>query len=459
MNQLSKSEREKRDFILNAPIWQVILKVSLPLVLYNSLNHYFGFFDTMMVAHISKEVVSAVAYMHQLQIMIAAIGTGLALGGGIIVARHYGAGDFHEAKRNVNIMMLLALTIGLILILVIVPLTEPILRFANTPDQLIKVGSTYFKLMIVMSVAVFINNVYIAVEKSKGNTKRILYYNLMVFMIKLPLTAVFIYVFDWGINMVAVASICAHLSLTIVGIINLKRKDNILRLEFTYMKYDYDRIKTIIAVALPIFMQKFVFSFGKVLVNSMSVYYGSITVGALGVSNKLGGTLSTPPLGIQDGEVTIISQNIGNKNVKRALETFYKSLIINLVFGFVGLLFMFIYMDTFILIFAGDDLIFANEIRKIFQYERIAAITLAASAAVLGLLYGLGYTKLALVINTARLFVFRVPTLYLLIKFTDIGSEAVGIAMMVSNGMVGFTALIVSIFVISKIKKEGYVYA
>lgn len=455
MSKLTKDEKIKRDFILNGPMWSVIFSISMPLVIYNSLNHYFGFFDTMMVAHIGREVVSAVAYMNQIQIMLAALGTGLALGGGIIIARHYGAGDFEEAKKYSNVVMLLAITISVLLIIFIVPFTKPILRFANTPVELIEVGATYFKLQVIMVVSIFINNVYIAVEKAKGNTKRILYFNLMVFVIKLVLTLLFVYVFKFGINMVAFASIIAQSSLTIAGIYNLRKKDNILRLELSSMRYDLSCIKIITAIAFPIFVQKFVFSFGKVVVNSMSVFYGSMTVGALGISNKLGGTLTTPPMGVQDGEATIISQNLGNKNVERAIDTFKKSLLINIGIGVVGLIMMALFMDFFINIFAGDDVVFAEEIRKIFKYERIAAITLAISAAVMGFLYGFGYTKLALLINTLRLFAFRIPTLYILIHYTNLGSESVGIAMLVSNGFVGVAALIVSVIVIKKIRKEG----
>ena len=98
----------------------------------------------------------------------------------------------------------------------------------------------------------------------------------------------------------------------------------------------------------------------------------------------------------------------------------------------------------------------AREIKNIFKYERYAFITLAMSAAVMGLLYGLGYTRLALVINFIRLFLFRIPSLYILREYTSLGSESVGLAMMISNGLVGLTSAIVGIIVIKKLRrKEG----
>lgn len=84
------------------------------------------------------------------------------------------------------------------------------------------------------------------------------------------------------------------------------------------------------------FVGKFVFSFGKVAVNSI---FGSryleilksqidlsnpmavaaaeasagLVVGALSVSNNLNGIATTPINSFEEGESTIVSQNLGNK--------------------------------------------------------------------------------------------------------------------------------------------------
>ena len=47
----------------------------------------------------------------------------------------------------------------------------------------------------------------------------------------------------------------------------------------------------------------------------------------------------------------------------------------------------------------------------------------------------------------------RVPVLWFLQQFTDMGAEAVGVTMMVSNICVGVTAVIVAIPVILKIQR------
>lgn len=452
-NQLNKHDREKREFILKGNMWKVVLSLSLPLAIYNSLNGVFGFLDTLMASHISSEVVSAVAYITQIKAAILAIGIGLALGGGIIIARHYGADDIKMARKTANTLLFLAISIGLILIFSIVPFTKPILRMLNTPEELIDVGSSFFAIEIIAVVSMFINNIYIAIERAKGSTQKILYLNLMVFAVKLPLTALFIYVFQFGITMIAVATLIAHMTLTIVGLWDMLRPNNVFRLSFKDIELSKQMIWPILAIGTPIFLEKFAFRFGKLIVNSMSVVYGGAVIGALGISNSISSIIIGIGEGFQDGETAIISQNIGDNNLDRALDAYKKTLLISLIVGIIGHILARVYMDQLIMIFSKGDLEFAREIRNIFKYERHAIIALTTTTASLGFLYGFGYTKLSLGINFARLFIFRIPVLYAVQRFTNLGSEVVGFVVMFSNILVGILAIVVSLIVIGKMKK------
>lgn len=453
-NLLNANDSARRKFVLEGNMWRVVLAISFPLAIYNCFNSLFAFLDSLMASHISSEVVSAIAYLTQIKGAIQAVGIGLALGGGIIIARYYGAGDIENTRKNINTLLFLSMGIGLILLVVIVPFTKPILRLLNTPEELISVGSSYFVVEMIMMVVIFINNVYIAVERAKGNTKRILYLNLMVLGVKLSLTALFIYVFKFGITMMAVATLIAHLLLTLIGIRDMLKADNVFRLSFQYLELSPAVIFPILSLAVPIFFEKFAFSFGKVIVNSMSILYGSVAVGALGVSNNIAGIITGTSDGFQDGEASIISQNLGNQNFDRALETFKKTLIISLSIGAAGFLLTGIFMDPIVSLFAQGDLTFANEIKNIYKYERYALMTITLTSATMGFIYGFGYTKLSLGINFMRLFVFRIPALYILQNFTNLGSESVGIAMMISNCLVGVTSSIACFILIKKMKKE-----
>ena len=70
--ELSKKDKEFREFTLNGSMWKVIWQVAMPLCLYQCLGQVFGVLDTMMASHISSNTVSAVAYLAQINSIISA---------------------------------------------------------------------------------------------------------------------------------------------------------------------------------------------------------------------------------------------------------------------------------------------------------------------------------------------------------------------------------------------------
>ena len=93
-------------------------------------------------------------------------------------------------------------------------------------------------------------------------------------------------------------------------------------------------------------------------------------------------------------------------------------------------------------------------ITMVYRFEAYGAIPLGINAAVLALLYGLGKTKLTLVLNFSRVFLFRIPVFWFLQNYTDLGEVSVGIVMMVSNISVTVMAVSVAAVVIARFRKE-----
>ena len=121
---------------------------------------------------------------------------------------------------------------------------------------------------------------------------------------------------------------------------------------------------------------------------------------------------------------------------------------VNCLIGLVLMSLSLLFLHRLSWFFAGDNGEFAAMIRSIYRYEAMGAIPLGVNAAVLGLLYGLGRTKITLFMNFCRVFVFRVPVLWALQHFTALGSESAGIVMAVSNILSGLLAAVVAAAVI-----------
>ena len=448
---LSKKDEQFREFSLNGPMWRVVLYVGFPLALYESLNQLFKILDTMMASHIGASAVSAVAYLSQINMMISAVGTGLAVGASIKVSQAYGAGDFMLVKKRVSTMFAMCGALGIAILLVLVPFTPEFLRLMNTPEEFIADGSTYFRLELFGMVITFFNNVYIAIERARGNSKRILILNTAVIVVKLGLTAWFVYGLGGGINMISCATIISQSLLLLAACINMNQKGNAFGFSLRAISIKKEVICPMLTLSFPVIVERIAFAVGKVIVNSMSTVYGSWAVGALGISNNIGGITTNPQNGFQEGGSSIISQNLGAGRPKRALLAFRWVLYIDMLIGLVIMTASLLCLNQLAGLFAGDNAEFAGMIKQIYRFEAVGAIPLGVNAAVMALLYGFGKTRVTLVMNFCRVFLFRVPVLWALQQFTDLGNVSAGIVMAVSNVASGVLAAVVGVIEIRRI--------
>jgi putative MATE family efflux protein len=449
-----EEEQTRRTWMLEGNMWAIVARISLPLILYNGIAQFFGFFDTLIAANLSQSVVSAVSFNGQLQSVFASAASGLSIGGGIMIARYFGSGDDSEVRKNVSTLFTLSLVTAVAFVVLIVPLSERILRLFSMPEDLIPIGTLPFQVEMVNLLPFFINSIWYSIEKSKGNTKVILWCNLALIAIKFALSLFFTYALGKGIAWLSVSTLIANSAIACVALASLFARDNPYRVSVRQVSLSANTLGRILSLSIPVFFERFAFNYGKVAVNSMCAAWGSSAIGALGVSNRLGGFATTPPNGVQEAEAALVSQSLGARKYRRAEGMLIRSLAYNFALGVVFYVLTLVFKGPLIALFTRGNPDFALEIDRMFAYERNAAVPVALGTAAMGFLYGCGYTKTVMVINMLRLFAFRIPPLWFIQRHTDMGSEGAGLAMLISNDLFGVTTLAVTAVVVLKMRKE-----
>jgi putative MATE family efflux protein len=456
MYTLSKKENKRRNYILQGPLWKVIITISAPLAIYGLFNYLYGFFDLLMVSHIGGNEVASVVFIDEIKNAMMAFGAGIAAGGTVLVARHYGAGDIDEARRHAGSSFLLALTVASIVSIIMLVFGKVILRLLKAPEDMIDAGYGYFNVQILSTSIMAINAVFIGLEKAKGNTKLILWLNVLTMIVKLILSAFFVFILNKGAFHVGLATLIAQSMLMIIALLMMTSEKNSFQLRLKELVFQKKYMIPILMISLPVFTGKFLFSFGKVLVNSMAAAYGSLAVAAFGIAMKLGGGPGSVAIIFEESETSIISQNLGNKNLKRAMHTYLYAHLYALIVGGLGLLIVSNMVDMIIPLFTTNtDPIFKDMILDIYFWEKFSVLTSSSIAVITGLFIGFKFTKVAFILNVVRLFVFRLPVLWLL-QYLGVGYVALGYVMFISNLSTLFMALTFLIIFVYRIRNDGY---
>jgi len=469
---VSSKELEKRKFILTGNIWKVVFNISFPLFLYSLFQYLYSFVDVLLASRMpDSSALDAVSIITQISSMVQSIGDGVAAGGSILIAREIGKNNYKRAHTLSNTLFVIVFSISILLCVVFIPCAGPIMRVSGASEDVVNIGFKYFSINIANSALVIINSVFIATQKAKGSTRIISIFNIMIICIKIGLSFLFVYgLHIEDITFIALATFISNATMFFIMVFGfLIRKSYIFHFSIKDIDFGLSNCKKITFISFPIFLGKFVFSLGKNIINGMvnSYFPNQGVVGALGVSNSIGGMGTKALSAVEDSTSSIISQNLGNNDVNRALKTFYVGLIYNVVWAVFAVVILTIFNEQIVNFYATDldtgivDTHQAQMISDIFFFEKMGIITLGINSAVLGLLYGFGYTRLSMVINLMRVFVFRVPSLFFMHEILpnmgvniDPGYKMVGISMGFSNIMIGVVALIVACVIIFKIKKQ-----
>ncbi|MDO5330891.1 MAG: glycoside hydrolase family 88 protein [Bacillota bacterium] len=499
VSTIQEKELKRRDFILHGNPWKVVFVIAFPLFLYSVLSYFYSIIDTIMCANIGKEAVNAVSALNQVTNMITAVGGGVGAGGSILIAREIGKKNYEKAQTLASTVFAFILIIAVLTCVIVLPLSEPLLRLFAISEESIAVGKGYFMLSVATSSIIMVNTVYLGMEKAKGSTLFITLLNVGVVIVKISLNAIFIYGFQiQDMTFVSLATLIANGMLFLFILARMFSKGYLFHFEFAKLDFQGKTLGRIIFISFPIFVGKFIFSFGKVIINSLCASFGNNVVGALGVSNNMGGSVTNPLSSIEDSTSSIISQNVGAGQIDRAIRTFLIGLAYAAGIAVVGISIVTIFDSQITHYFAqkaGDGIEdpvlaqqaideYASLISTCFFYEKMGIFTLGLNSAVLGLLYGFGYTRVSMILNIARVFVFRIP-IFLICRYgifaeaieeaialdaagssstisnlDKVGAQVAGISMGFSNIAIGIMAVTAAIICIAHIKnrlknKEG----
>ncbi|MBP3579544.1 MAG: MATE family efflux transporter, partial [Lachnospiraceae bacterium] len=189
---LEEKQLKRREYLLNGNMWKVVLSIALPMVFYNLCNYFYGIYDMMLVQSAGIGDAADIVVLDQIKNMISTIGGALATGGGIMVARRYGAKELTSARLYANTLFSMAMVVALVT-LVLIPAGVPFLQLFNTDPTIIENSIGYYNVQIMTLVITTMNSAMISMEKAKGNTKQLLLLNLGVIFIKVSLTTLFVY--------------------------------------------------------------------------------------------------------------------------------------------------------------------------------------------------------------------------------------------------------------------------
>ena len=399
-------------FMKERPVLPLLLSMALPNVISMLVNSLYNIVDSLFVARISEDAMTALSLVYPIQNFANAIAIGFGVGINALIALYLGAGDHENAEKAATHGMALSLVHGIVITLVSIAIMPGFLRRFTSDEGLIAAGITYSTIVFLFAT---INMAALAFEKMFQAVGR-----MKVTMVALVFGCVCNIILDpilifglgpvpaLGIAGAALATGIGQLLSLCVYLVVYTRTTLPVRLRRRCLHPDAALDGKLYAIGIPAILNLALPSLLVTFLNGLLAAFSQSYVVVLGIYYKLQTFLYLPANGIVQGMRPLIGYNYGAREHARVKKLYSLTLVMSAVIMAAGTAICLLASGQLIGLFTTNpETIAAGQtaLRIICLGFIVSAVSTTSS----GALEGLGKGVESLVISLCRYVIFIMP--------------------------------------------------
>lgn len=399
------------------PVGKLLISMSVPMMCSMIVQALYNIVDSIFVARVCEDALTAVSMAFPLQSLLIAIGAGTGVGVNALLSKALGEKKPEEAGMIAMNGIFLALCSYVVF--AIIGLTCVKAFYAGQTDNPVinGYGVQYLTIVCCLSCGIFTQFIFERLLQSTGKTIYTMYTQGIGAIVNLILDPILIFgLFGLPRLEVAGAAIATVIGQIVAGSIavffNLKVNHEI-NFRLKGFKPSGEIIRKIYAIGIPsIIMQ----SIGSVMVyglNTILMFFSSTAVAVFGVYFKLQSFVFMPVFGLNNGLIPIMAYNYGAKKKKRMLDAFKYAIFMAVAIMCIGTAIFEIIPDFLFRMFDASDTMLEMGIlalRIIAVHFPIAAVCIVTGA----VFQSLGKAIYSMINSIMRQLVVLLPVAYFL---------------------------------------------
>ena len=419
----SEVQQENKMGVL--PVPKLLFQMALPVIISMLVQALYNVVDSMFVARINENALTAVSLVFPVQNLLIAVSAGTGVGINALLSRCLGAREFKRANAAALNGIFLAILSSLVFAVVGVLAADPFFTFQTTDPEIHKFGVQYMVVICALCVGIFMQITFERLLQSTGKT--------LFIMISQGTGAIINIIFDpilifglfgfpkMGVIGAAVATVAGQLCGMLLGLIFNLKFNHELHLSLKGFRPDLSIIKGIYVVGIPSIIMQAIGSVMTFGMNKILMQFTSTAAAVFGVYFKLNSFVFMPIFGLNNAMVPIVAYNYGARQKKRITHTVRLSIITAICFMLAGVACFLFIPGTLLGIFDASENMLSIGIPAL----RIICISFffAGPSIILSSVFqALGNGLYSLWVSFARQIVIILPAAYLLAKFSGLGA-------------------------------------
>ena len=309
---------KRHSSLTEGSIWKGMLLFALPIFLGNLFQQFYNTFDSWVVGRfLGDKALAAVSSSGSLIFLMIGFFNGIAMGAGVIIARFFGAKDGDSLSKAIHTDLAMGLVIGVFLTVLGVSFTPTILRWMNTPADVLPESISYFRYYFLGALFTVMYNICVGILHALGDSRHPLYYLMISTCVNIVLDLLFVGALGMGVGAAAMATTLSQGLSAAMCFIRLLRLQGAGKVEIRKIRFHAESLRMIVRLGLPSGVQNSVISLANLVVQTNINGFGSAAMAGCGSYSKIEGFAFLPVSCFTMALSTFVGQNLGAKNYDR----------------------------------------------------------------------------------------------------------------------------------------------
>ena len=410
------------------PLNRLLISMSVPMMISMLVQALYNIVDSMFVAQLSENALTAVSLAFPAQNLMIAVATGTGVGVNAALSRNLGEKNFDRANRIADHALFLAAMSYIVFALFGLFFARQFFRLQTDIEEIVDLGTTYLRVCTIASFGLFMEIACERLLQSTGKTIYSMYTQGLGAIINIVLDPILIFLASG-----AGARLCCHVNdsyfwvytncmgydmktgLKTLSISNIVMSLGGLAATFICLrsfKPNGEIIRHIYAVGVPSIIMASIGSIMTFGINKILIAFSSTATAVFGVYFKLQSFVFMPVFGLNNGTVPIIAYNYGAGKPDRIMGTIKLAAVYATTIMLCGFAVFQLMPDKLLMIFSASDTMLSIGIPAL-RIISISFLFAGCSIVCTSLFQALGHGMLSLWISVFRQLVVLLPVAFI----------------------------------------------
>lgn len=398
------------------PVNRLLITMSVPMIISMLVQALYNIVDSMFVAQISENALTAISLAFPVQNLVIAVGMGTGVGINALLSKSLGEKNFERADKTANNAIFLALISFILFAILGAVFSKTFFKIQTNVPEIIDYGNDYLTICLVFSFGIFFQVILEKLLQSTGKTIYSMITQSLGAITNIILDPILIFGYfgfpKMGIKGAAIATVIGQILAAVLALYFNLRKNNEIHISLRKFRPDLNIIKRIYSIGVPSIIMASIGSVMTFGMNKILIAFSTTATAVFGVYFKLQSFVFMPVFGLNNGMVPIIAFNYGARKPDRMLKTLKLSIIYAISIMIIGFIIFQLFPNSLIMLFKPSPEMLdigATALRIISVHFIIAGFSIISSS----LFQALSHGMLSLIISLIRQLIILLPVSFL----------------------------------------------